>query len=111
MAEESSTKKPESFKYRNQADRYAGDKDALIGILDSFKSTTDNVEELLSTSYTDVKNDFFTSKIEEGNGNIVGDIEEIKSKLESVASSLKSKAIELDREDNRANNESSDETV
>ncbi len=105
MAEESSTNKVESFKYRNQASRYGNDKDALIGILDSLKATTDDVEGILGESYTDAKNDFFTNKIKEGNENIVADIDEIKGKLESVASSLTNKARDLDALDNSANND------
>lgn len=101
-AEETTSTQTESFKYRNQASHYANDKNALISILDSLKTTTEEVETMLEGSDRTAQNDYFTNKIEEGNTNIATDIAEIKAKLESVSASLTSRAQVLDNEENTA---------
>ena len=100
----------ESTKYRDQANHYENDKTALCNILDSLKTTTDSVEEMLTGAYTDAQNDYFTNKIGEGNENIVKDIDEIKAKLESVAGSLSAEARRLDKIDTDALNANNDLT-
>ena len=110
MANEEGPIRQISTKYQTQAKKYEEDKKSLIQILDSLKVTTDEVEGMLTSSFDDTKNDYFTNRIKESNNSIVTDLSDIKTKLESVSSNLNNEAKRLDNIDTQILNENNDNT-
>ena len=89
----------ESFRYRTQSSKYTNNKNEIINLLNSLEAKTLEVEEMLTASDQNAKNDYFSKKVYDGNENIKLDIKDIGNKLEAIAGSLAARARELDKEE------------